>query len=48
MGLELLSIDPEHDALTMRMGMRSEYERMHGSAQWHGGPIAALADTIGD
>ena len=28
--------------------MRPEFERIAGSGQWHGGPIAAMIDTVGD
>jgi uncharacterized protein (TIGR00369 family) len=28
--------------------MRPELERIAGSGQWHGGPIAAVIDTVGD
>jgi hypothetical protein len=27
---------------------RGEFERRRGSGQWHGGPIAAIIDTVGD
>ena len=48
MGLEVLSADPATDTVVMRAAMRPEFERMRGSGQWHGGPIAALIDTVGD
>jgi len=32
----------------MRLKMRPEFERLAGSGQWHGGPIAAAIDTVGD
>jgi acyl-coenzyme A thioesterase PaaI-like protein len=28
--------------------MRPEFERGRGSGQWHGGPIAAIIDTVSD
>ena len=28
--------------------MRPEFERGRGTGQWHGGPIAAVIDTVGD
>jgi uncharacterized protein (TIGR00369 family) len=28
--------------------MRADFERGAGSGQWHGGPIAAIIDTVGD
>lgn len=48
MQLELLSADAAEGRLTMRMPMRPEFERGAGSGQFHGGPIAALIDTVGD
>jgi uncharacterized protein (TIGR00369 family) len=30
------------------MAMRPEFERGKDTKQWHGGPIAALIDTVGD
>ena len=32
----------------MRCEMRPEFERGRGTGQWHGGPIAAIIDTVGD
>ncbi len=32
----------------MTLPMRPEFERIAGSGQWHGGPIAAVIDTVGD
>ena len=32
----------------MRLKMRPEFERLAGSGQWHGGPIAAAIDIVGD
>ena len=32
----------------MRAAMRPEFERGRGTGQWHGGPIAAIIDTVGD
>jgi uncharacterized protein (TIGR00369 family) len=48
MGLEVLEADPERQEVSMRMAMRPEFERGPGSKQWHGGPMAALIDTVGD
>ena len=47
MGLEVLSADPAAETVVMRLAMRPEFERGRGS-QWHGGPIAAVIDTVGD
>lgn len=48
MGLTIVEIDVEAQSLTMHAPMRSEFERRKGSGQWHGGPIAAIIDTVGD
>ncbi len=32
----------------MKLPMRPEFERGRDSGQWHGGPIAAVIDTVGD
>jgi uncharacterized protein (TIGR00369 family) len=46
--LEVLTADPEKQEITMRLKMRPEFERGRGTGQWHGGPIAAVIDTVGD
>ena len=48
MGLEVLSADPAKEEVVMRLAMRPEFERGRGTGQWHGGPIAAVIDTVGD
>ena len=48
MHLEILSADPASETVMMKMPMRPEFERGAGSKQWHGGPIAAAIDTVGD
>jgi uncharacterized protein (TIGR00369 family) len=48
MGLIVLSADPAKEEVVMRAPMRPEFERAKGSGQWHGGPIAAVIDTVGD
>lgn len=48
MALELISAEAAEGRLTMKMPMRPEFERGAGSGQFHGGPIAALIDTVGD
>lgn len=48
MGLIVLSADPAKQEVVMRAPMRPEFERGKGSGQWHGGPIAAVIDTVGD
>lgn len=48
MGLTVISADPVKEEVVMRAPMRPEFERLKGSGQWHGGPIAAVIDTVGD
>jgi uncharacterized protein (TIGR00369 family) len=48
LGLTVLSADPAKEEVVMRAVMRPEFERAKGSGQWHGGPIAAVIDTVGD
>jgi uncharacterized protein (TIGR00369 family) len=48
LGLEVMSADAGNSELIMRLKMRPELERLAGSGQWHGGPIAAAIDIVGD
>jgi uncharacterized protein (TIGR00369 family) len=48
MGLTVISADPVTQQVVMRAPMRPEFERGKGSGQWHGGPMAAVIDTVGD
>ena len=48
MNLELVSVDVAAGEIAMKMPMRAEFERGGGGGQFHGGPIAALIDTVGD
>ena len=48
MGLIVVSADPAKQEVVMRAPMRPEFERGRDSGQWHGGPIAAAIDTVGD
>jgi len=48
LGLKVTEADPAKERLTMRCEMRPEFERGKGTGQWHGGPIAAVIDTVGD
>lgn len=47
-GLRVVSLDLEAGEITARAPFRPEFERSGGSGQWHGGPIAAVIDTVGD
>ena len=48
LGLEVIEVDPASQQITMRAVMRPEFERGARTGQWHGGPIAAIIDTVGD
>jgi len=48
MGLKVTEADPAKERVTMECAMRPEFERGRGTGQWHGGPIAAIIDTVGD
>jgi uncharacterized protein (TIGR00369 family) len=48
LGLTVIEADPSRQLVTMTLSMRPEFERIAGSGQWHGGPIAAVIDTVGD
>jgi uncharacterized protein (TIGR00369 family) len=46
--LEIVTADPGKAELVMRLKQRPEFERLAGTGQWHGGPIAAAIDIAGD
>ncbi len=48
LGLEVLSVDYEASELSVRMPLLPAFERSFGTKQFHGGPIAAFIDSIGD
>jgi uncharacterized protein (TIGR00369 family) len=48
LGLKVTAADPAKEEVTMSCAMRPEFERGAGTGQWHGGPIAAIIDTVGD
>jgi uncharacterized protein (TIGR00369 family) len=48
LGLKVTEADPTQEQVTMTCVMRPEFERGKGTGQWHGGPIAAIIDTVGD
>ena len=48
LGLCVAKVDHDKGTLTVTMPMRPELERGPGTAQFHGGPIAAFIDCVGD
>ena len=48
LGLQIEKVDYEREELTVKVPMKPEFERLAGSGQWHGGPLAAVIDTVGD
>jgi len=48
LNLTVLTADPDNGRVVMRAVMRPEFERGRGTGQWHGGPLAAIIDTVGD
>jgi uncharacterized protein (TIGR00369 family) len=48
LNLTVLDADPQKQQVIMRAEFRPEFERGRGTKQWHGGPIAAIVDTVGD
>ena len=46
--LRVVALDHDAGTLTVTMPMRPELERRQGTGQFHGGPIAAFIDTVGD
>ena len=48
LNLTVLTADPDKQQVVMRAAMRPEFERGRATGQWHGGPIAAIIDTVGD
>jgi uncharacterized protein (TIGR00369 family) len=48
LGLRITEADAAREQVTMVCDMRPEFERGKGTGQWHGGPIAAIIDTVGD
>src|SRR5262245_18833515 len=48
LGLKVVSVNHERQEIRVRMAMRPELERRAGTRQFHGGPIAAFIDIVGD
>jgi uncharacterized protein (TIGR00369 family) len=48
LALSVRDVDHDKGELTVVAPMRPEFERGAQSGQWHGGPLAAVIDTVGD
>ena len=48
LALSVRDVNHEKGELTVVAPMRPEFERGAQSGQWHGGPLAAVIDTVGD
>jgi uncharacterized protein (TIGR00369 family) len=48
LNLEIRCVKPEQQEIVVHFKLRAEFERLAGSGQWHGGPIAAAIDIAGD
>jgi uncharacterized protein (TIGR00369 family) len=48
LNLEIRCVKPEQQEIVVHFKLRPEFERLAGSRQWHGGPIAAAIDIAGD
>jgi uncharacterized protein (TIGR00369 family) len=46
--LRVVALDHDAGTLTVSMPIRPELERRLGTGQFHGGPIAAFIDSVGD
>ncbi len=45
--MQVVSVNTEEQTLSLKMPLKPEFERMSGTGQFHGGPIASLIDTAG-
>jgi len=48
LGLKVIGLDHAKGEIVMRMPLKPEFERRLGTNQFHGGPIAAFIDIVGD
>ncbi len=48
LNMTVTEADPAAQRVAMTIPMRPEFERAAGTGQWHGGPLAAIIDTVGD
>jgi uncharacterized protein (TIGR00369 family) len=48
LNLEIQDVNQEQQEIVVNFKLRPEFERLAGLGQWHGGPIAAAIDIVGD
>jgi uncharacterized protein (TIGR00369 family) len=48
LGMVLEGYDLEAGTVTVRLPWQIGFERLPGTKQWHGGPIASFIDLVGD
>src|SRR6476619_4233125 len=48
LALKVIGLDHAKGEVVMRMPLKPEFERRLGTGQFHGGPIAAFIDIVGD
>jgi uncharacterized protein (TIGR00369 family) len=48
LGLKVVSVDHAKGEISVQMPLKPEFERRRGTRQFHGGPIAAFIDVVGD
>jgi len=48
LGLTVVGLDHAKGEIVMRMPLKPQFERRLGTRQFHGGPIAAFIDVVGD
>lgn len=46
--MSVQSVDYDTQEIVVVVPMKPAFERIAGSGQWHGGPLAAVIDTVGD
>ncbi len=46
--MTVIEADPAGQRVVMTIPMRPEFEREANTGRWHGGPLAAIIDTVGD
>ncbi|WP_084070337.1 PaaI family thioesterase [Pandoraea vervacti] len=48
LGMRVTSLDHDAQVIEVDIPFQDAFERGKGTRQWHGGPLAAIIDTVGD